>query len=140
MNFPTFSYLSILEVNESFLQCNNLYDGFGVHHETGAKYAFCVQQKKEDFTPVYWLRWQQVIWLKYSFLEEKEDFSQIVKRHLRIVPQPLYKGYASYYLCTRKMIMTSFRIDCKSDRKISWWLRAERDAIPCWKDSLHSYP
>ncbi|OKZ45293.1 MAG: hypothetical protein BHV80_12860 [Phocaeicola vulgatus] len=92
MNFPTFSYLSILEVNESILQCNNLYDGSGVHHETGAKYAFSVQRKKEDFTPVYWLRWQQAICLKYSFPREKEDFSQIGFRCLRIVPPTPLQG------------------------------------------------
>lgn len=52
---------------------------------------FCAAEK-EDFTPVYWLRWQQAICLKYSFPREKEDFSQIGFRCLRIVPPTPLQG------------------------------------------------
>jgi hypothetical protein len=50
----------------------------GVHHEKRDKYAFYCG-KKEDLSLVYWLRWQQIIGVKYTFYarQKKEDFSQI---------------------------------------------------------------
>ena len=56
--------------------------------------------KKEDSSLFYWLRWQQIIGVKYTFCtrRKKEDFSQITTWYLWIVPLSLSAGLATIYI------------------------------------------
>ena len=61
-------------------------------------------EKKEDLSLVYWLRWQQIIRVRYAFpaRQKKEDFSRITMWYLWIGPLSPSAGLATIYICNGK--------------------------------------